>query len=277
MSEPRAVLCSRCRRLVSASEKVCPWCGARRPALFGFAPGLQALFRDGPDPVWALVSASVALYMLSLLLDPQAALQPRGLFDLASPSGMALLKLGMTGGQIMAAGLWWTPLSAVLLHGSLLHIFFNLSWIRQLGPMAVELFGPARFLVIYLLGGALGFVFSNLVSGAPTIGASCSIFALYGALFAYGKRRGGTWGARVSQQAYAWAAGGLVISMAMPNVNNWGHLGGLLAGLGLGWVLPSAERRQESRASQLLAIALVLASAGAVLASLWMTRGMSAQ
>lgn len=276
-SSSRAILCSRCRRLVSANEKVCPWCGARQPGLFGFAPALQALFRDGIDPVWTVISGCVVLYMGSLVLDPSGLLQPRSLFDIGSPSGFALLRLGMTGGEIMAAGLWWTPLSAVFLHGSLLHIFFNLSWIRQLGPMAIELFGPARFLVLFIAAGALGFVFSNLVSGAPTIGASCSIFGLYGALLAFGKRRGGTWGARISSQAFAWAVGGLMISLAFPNVNNWGHLGGLGAGFALGWIVPMAEQRAESRVSQLLAIFLVLASAAAVIASLVMTAGLSAQ
>ena len=270
----RAVLCSRCKRLVSSSEPVCPWCGARAPALFGLAPSLQAFFRDSFDPVWIVISTCVALYMGSLMLDPSALAHPSGLFDIASPTTTSLLRLGMTGGQVVAAGLWWTPLSAVFLHGSLLHIFFNLSWIRDLGPLAVQIFGKARFFVLFCLTGVLGFVFSNVVSGAPTIGASCSIFGLMGALLAHGRRRGGTWGAALSRQALAWAVGGLMISLALPNVNNWGHLGGLAAGFALGWVTPSAERREESRAAQLLAIVLALAGAGAVIASAVVMQGL---
>ena len=46
-----AVLCSSCRQLISVNEKRCPHCGAMAPGLFGFAPGLQALFRDAIEPV----------------------------------------------------------------------------------------------------------------------------------------------------------------------------------------------------------------------------------
>lgn len=267
----RAVLCSSCRRLVSSSEKVCPWCGARQPTLFGLAPSLHALFRDSFDPVWLVISSCVALYMGALILDPSELTRPSGLFSIGSPQGWSLLRLGMTGEDIVAAGLWWTPLSAIFLHGSLLHIFFNLSWIRDLGPMAAQIFGKARFFILFCATGVAGFVFSNLVSGAPTIGASCSIFGLIGAVLSYGKRRGGTWGAALSRQALSWAVGGLMISLALPNVNNWGHLGGLAAGLALGWVLPPAERQEERRGAQLLALALALACGCAVLASLVVT------
>ena len=267
MAKRGAVLCSSCKRLVSASEKACPYCGALQPTLFGFAPSLRDFFRDHFEPVWIVYSLCVALYVTSLALDPMAALQVGDILGLGSPSSLALYKLGMTGGAALQAGLWWTVLSATFLHGSLLHIFFNLSWVRGIGPLASEVFGPARFFVIFCLTGIAGYLVSNWISGAPTIGASGAIFGLYGALLVYGKRRGGTWGAGVSRQAMSWAVAGFVFSLAIKGVNNIAHAGGFVAGLGLGMLMPLAERREEARGAQILALILLLALAASVVAS----------
>ena len=55
-------------------------------------------------------------------------------------------------------------------------------WIRNLGPPAVEAFGPARTFVLFNMSGAMGFLLSNEISGTPTIGASGAIFGLLAAL-----------------------------------------------------------------------------------------------
>lgn len=275
MAKRGAVLCSSCRKLVSAKDTVCPYCGARQPTLFGFAPSLQGFFRERFDPVWIIYSVCVALYVVSLALDPEAAMELGNLLSIGSPSGLALYRLGMTGGASLGAGLWWTALSATFLHGSLLHIFFNLSWIRTLGPLATDVFGPARFFVLFCLTGIGGFLVSNWISGAPTIGASGAIFGLYGALLTYGRKRGGTWGADISRQALAWAVGGFVFSLAIPGVNNLAHGGGFVAGLLLGRIMSYTERRQEARGPQLLALVLLVALAASVVASFVVYSGLS--
>ena len=78
----------------------------------------------------------------------------------------------------MVRGWWWTLLTAMYLHGSLLHIVFNMMWIRNLGPAAAEVYGPGRAFLLFNFAGASGFLVSNLMSGTPTIGASGSIFGL---------------------------------------------------------------------------------------------------
>lgn len=249
-----AILCSKCGRLVSASEKSCPWCGAARPGLWGMAPQLQAFYRDIFQPVPVILATCLLLYGLSLLLDPSEALSTRNLLNIGAPSGESLYRLGMTGGEAWRAGFFWTLLTSLYLHGSLLHIYFNLSWVRSLGPMAVDLFGPARFFLIFNGAGAAGMLASNLLGAPPTIGASGAIFGLLGAMWAFGRRRGGVWGARISKQMWAWALPLFILGFVFPAVNNAAHLGGFLGGVALGWVLPYAERQQESRASQLSAL-----------------------
>ena len=148
----------------------------------------------------------------------------------------------MTGGIAWQQGWWWTIFSAIYLHGSLLHIFFNLMWVRQLGPNVTEVYGPARSFIIFTVGGAAGFLASNLLSGAPTIGASGSIFGLLAALIVYGRRRRI---AMLSAQLWQWAIIMFVMGFMMSGVNNWAHLGGFAGGWARGD--GHALRRREAR------------------------------
>ncbi len=265
----KAVLCSKCRQLISNQETQCPHCGAVQPNLFGLAGGLRKLYRDVLQPVQVVLVLSVSLYVLSLAANVQAAMNPAGLFDLGAPSGLALYLLGMTGGEAWACGHVWTLLTASLLHGSLLHIFFNLYWLRALGPLTTNLLGPARFLVLFFLAGVGGFVVSNMVSGVPTIGASAGLFGLMGALLVFGWRRGGTAGQALKSNMITYAAIGFALSFAMPRVNNWGHLGGFIAGGLLVLAMPKHEGRHEGRGVQLLALALLVATVAGVGLSVW--------
>ena len=54
---------------------------------------------------------------------------------------VALWLLGITSGHLP----WYTTFSATLLHGSALHIFFNMMWTRDLGSVVEDEYGPARF------------------------------------------------------------------------------------------------------------------------------------
>ena len=138
-----AILCPSCGKLTNANAPVCLACGRRNPGMWGFASPLRVLFRSW-DFTNSVTVACVALYVVSLALDPLAALRPRGAFDLFAPSGGALYTLGMTGSVAWAQGRWWTLLTAIYLHGSLLHIILNVLWIRQLGPTVEELYLRVR-------------------------------------------------------------------------------------------------------------------------------------
>jgi len=268
MGESRGVLCTNCRKLISSEEPACPHCGAKRPTLL--AGPLKALTGDLTT---VIINVTGALYVVSLAVDPSAFFQIEmtsiwSILGIGSPTSRGLYLLGMTGALAWTCGHVWTLLTATFLHGSLLHIFFNLYWLRMLGPMTVSEYGPARFIVLYMLTGASGFLASNLWSNYPTIGASCAIFGLMGALIAYGRKRGGRFGDGLSQQVTAWAIAGFLISFMIPHVNNVGHFGGFVGGLVLGAAYP-ADSRPAGRATQLLALALIVATVAGVGLSVW--------
>jgi len=251
-----AILCPRCGRLTHPDAAECLVCGLPRPGRWMWASGLGRLLRTG-NVAGVLSAACIALYVLSLLLDPLASLRPSGPFDLFSPSHRALLELGMTGAIPWARGEWWTLITAIYLHGNLLHIIFNVLWIRQLGPAVEELYGPSRMIVIFTVSGVLGFVVSNALGVPFTIGASGSIFGLLGAMVAFGRRRGGVFGTMVLKQYGQWALVMFVFGFFMSGVNNMAHAGGFVGGLVAGFVLAFSERRSESFVERLVALALL--------------------
>ena len=263
-----AILCPRCGRLTHPDAEQCLVCGLARPGRWQWASGLARLWRTGTFTGLVTV-ACVALYVLSLLVDPMASLRPSGPFDLFSPSGRALRDLGMTGAVPWHQGAWWTLFTAIYLHGSLLHILFNVLWIRQLGPAVEEVYGPARLVIVFTVSGVLGFVVSNALGIPFTVGASGSIFGLLGALVAYGRRRGGAFGAMVLRQYGQWALVIFILGFFMSGVNNLAHAGGFVGGLAAGLLLSFSERREESAGARVIATALIGVTALSFLLALW--------
>lgn len=263
-----AILCPSCGRLTNADAPVCLICGRRNPGMWGFAGPFRAIFRHRSFTT-LVTAACVALYVVSLVFDPLGALRPRGPFDVFSPTDSALRRLGWTSGTAMAYGEWWTLVTAIYLHGNLLHILFNVLWIRQLGPAVEELYGSARFFVIFTIAGVAGFVVSDVVTGYPTVGASGSIFGLLGAMVAFGRRRGGVFGSLVIRQYGQWALLLFIMGFVMSSVNNFAHAGGFVGGLMAGLVLSFEDGRAETIVDRLLATICIVATIAAFGLALW--------
>ena len=255
MRQNQGSLVCKCGKLVGMNEPTCPFCGAWRPGLYGLAPVLQSLIGRRLDMIAAIVTTCVALFGVALLLQPEAITNPRGLMSLLSPGTRALYQLGMTGGLAWQLGWWWTMFTAIYLHGGLLHIVFNVMWIRNLGPVAIDVYGPARTFVLFTVAGAFGFLLSNSFSPAPSIGASGSIFGLLAALIVYGKRRGSS---LMSQQLWQWAIVLFVFGFLMPNVNNWAHAGGFAGGWIGAHLMGFIDEERESTWVMLLALAFIV-------------------
>jgi len=176
----------------------------------------------------------------------------------------------MTGGAAWDQGWWWTLLTAIYLHGGLLHIFFNVMWIRNLGPPAVEAYGTARAFLIFSFAGAAGFLVSNLAAGTPSIGASGSIFGLLAALIVYGRKRGSS---MLTAQLWQWALIMFVMGFLMSGVNNWAHAGGFAGGWIAAEAMPFSADRREGRLAQFAALLLIaLTAVGFVLSFVNVTR-----
>ena len=262
-------LCYACGKLNRVDAPKCFYCGRRNPGLWGFGATIGHLL-GGLDFAALVTVVAVTAYIASLALNPRAALAPRGVFDLLAPSGRALYALGMAGALPWREGHWWTILTAIYLHGSLLHIVFNLLWIRQLLPDVEDVYGQARTIVIFTLSGVAGFIVSNVAGTAFTLGASGAVFGVLGAMVRYGRRRGGRFGAEVFRQYGTWALI-LFIAGLLPgmHVNNWGHAGGFAGGWLVTILLGARDQRPERGTDRVLAAACLVLTAGAFAIQLW--------
>jgi rhomboid protease GluP len=146
-------------------------------------------------------------------------------------------------------GEYWRLLTVVLVHGSLIHLLFNMYALWIIGPIVEALYGPARYLAIYLLCGAAGSAASFAVSPEPSVGASGAIFGLFGALLVADRvhKPALTRNARnLTMQIGILIGINLVIGLSIANIDNAAHIGGLLAGAWLGFVLVPRGARLAS-------------------------------
>lgn len=253
-----AILCPRCHKIVSAEAETCPHCGQRKPGLWGATATMRKLGLQLNFPHLITVFCGV-LYLLALALDPSAIFQTQGLMQILSPSLEASIKLGVTGTRPVTYGWWWTLITAIYLHGGLLHIFFNMMWVRQLGPVVEELFGPFRLFAIFTIAGITGFIASTLAGHAFTLGASGSIFGLLAAAIAYGRRAGSQ---LFTRQFLQWAVLLFIMGFVMPGVDNWAHGGGFVGGYAAAYVFSRSSER-EGLGAYLIGGLCLLATVGA--------------
>ncbi len=233
-----STLCPSCRQLVGVNDDECLNCGRKKPGMWGFSSAVQAVCRD-LDLVSLVTWACGGLYVMTLLVDMRQ-IGMGGIFSMLSPSPRSLFVFGASGSlMVFEYGRWWTVLSAGWLHGGLLHIFFNMMWVKSLAYPTIQLFGAGRTMILYTVSSVVGFLASSVVGymlpGLPrflagagfTVGASAPIFGLLGALYLYGQRTGSS---HVSQHAKSYALLLGLFGFILPGVDNWAHAGGFVGG-----------------------------------------------
>jgi rhomboid protease GluP len=255
MNNPRrSILCPNCRKLISTSETQCPHCGTANPGAWWKNNAWTRGLRDPNQVVKWIISINVVMFIISILINPRAAGLSLNPLTFLSPSDTSLLLLGATGTvPIDKYNRFWTVVSANFLHGGILHIFFNMAAFRQLAPIVIREYGIYRMIVIYMLGGILGYWVSYLAGIAFTIGASASVCGLVGAILYYGKSRGGIYGRNLYRQISVWMLFIFIFGLVVPGINNWGHGGGALGGIILGLLLGYEEKKKETLLHKFLA------------------------
>ncbi len=266
-NKKNSLLCPSCRKLISRSAEVCPFCGIHNPASRFknniFISGIS----NGDQLVKTIITVNIVMFVLSILIDPRLGSLNFSPFHFLSPSNQSLLVLGSTGTiPVFQLHRWWSLLAANYLHGGLLHILFNMLAIRQLAPLVVLEYGITRTIILYTLGGVVGFLISTLAGVQFTIGASAALCSLIGALLYYGKSRGGVYGQNIFSQIGGWALAIGVFGFLVPGINNWGHGGGMLAGVLLGYALGYTDKKKERFSHKVLAMICLV---GTCLILLW--------
>lgn len=178
---------------------------------------------------------------------------------------LAAANFGMWPMSIALENSWSRLLTSAFLHGSFLHIAFNMYVLFTLGPSLERILGHLRFTLLYLVSAVGGAVVSYLLSNPQTVsvGASGAIFGLMGALVVAGRRL------RYDiRQVVILLVINVVIGFIAPGVDWRAHLGGLITGAAMAAVLVWVPRKHRVL-WQVVGTAVVLTIL--VMVTLWRT------
>lgn len=254
--------CPACRALIDTGEELCPYCGAQADR-----KNVREVHLARQETPGALTGYLIGLCVLLFLLEMVAslgALGSQGLWRaLMNVPGEILYNMGARETGSILAGEWWRLIVPIFLHGNFLHLLFNGMALMQVGPMAEQAYGRSRFILIFILSGAFGFLLGAFMSpGSISIGASGSLFGLIGAAGVYGHRRGDTFGRMIRGMMVQWGIYALLFGLLI-RADNAAHIGGLLAGMGLSFVVGHEGRASSGRfwtwAAGIVAVVTLLA------------------
>jgi rhomboid protease GluP len=183
-------------------------------------------------PTYILIALSIAVYAYTSVAGG----------DFLNTNIDMLLQYGQVNVYVFQ-GDYWRLFTSMFVHADITHIVGNMLFLLIFGLRSEEMFSLPEYLSIYVLGGLTGNILSLLLLPLETIsvGASGAIFAMFGASVIYARRsfRQSIIGALI----YAFF---LLFLSSGVGVNNFAHIGGLVTGLVIGYVL-ATRRKPETR------------------------------
>ncbi len=221
----------------------------------GGLPSLPDIFLTG----W-LIGLLTVFYLFEVVVDGGVTSR---LLD--GPSIEAVVAMGGNTWQLTAGrGEWWRLLSAVMLHGSFMHLLMNSVSLYSVGGFVERVFDRSALLTVFVLTGLAASGTTEMLASHHTvsIGASGSVCGILGFLIAIGVRGPNEFVARLKANTINLVM--LAFIGMAPNVDNWGHIGGLLSGVALAFAYPHFGKRVR---------AVLALFSGVLLAccALWMT------
>ena len=201
-----------------------------------------------------LATCNVIMFLTALAFAPEAVNTALNMSFFLAPSTEVLFKMGASGTvPVFSMDRWWTVITANYLHGSLVHLVFNVMSLLSVGKITLEIYGPSRLFLVYFLGGIFAMAASSLVGIALTVGASGAVCALIGAM-AYDDWRAnkGNLKKRLASVGI-WVVFIALIGLTLPNVNNWAHAIGFASGFLFGFCFWPNTTQKESTLFRVIA------------------------
>jgi len=262
--------CIRCGRQLPplSFKKICEWCVRHEAAQRGEGDDRQPVItRPWLRSSESAVTLTQFLFGANIVIYIAMAIAGGSPIDI--PGNIAR-HFGANYGPDTLTGQWWRLVTYMFLHGGAMHIFFNMWCLWDLGRLCESLYGRWTFGAIYLITGVAGGLASvGWNPFVPSVGASGAIFGLAGALIAsfylgeFSLPRIAIAGTLRSLVIFA--VFNLVIGQFVGGIDNGAHIGGLVAGLGLGAVISRLAPQPDAplrRASVVGVIALLVLLAG---------------
>jgi membrane associated rhomboid family serine protease len=220
----------------------CPECSRQKTKV-----RTAATIRRDPELTYVLIALNVIAFVA----------MTAGGGGLTGRGGGEVYTNGALYGPAVAAGDWWRIVTSGFLHAGLLHIAFNMYFLYFLGTLLEPEIGKLRFGIIYfvsLLGGSFGALVAS--PDAVTVGASGAVFGMMGAAIIALRARGID---PMQSGLGVTLLLNLGITFLIPGISKGGHLGGLAAGLIVGYLMFEVAERQRMSMTPVIGACVALA------------------
>lgn len=141
-----------------------------------------------------------------------------------------LLRYGAKSNGLIIEGEWWRLITPIFLHLGSWHFLFNMIALYFLGTAVERIFGSKRFFLIFMLAGISGTVASFAFTDNLSAGASGAIFGCFGALLVFGQHYPKLFFRTMGRDILFFLGLNLTLGFVIPNIDNYGHIGGLVGG-----------------------------------------------
>ena len=170
---------------------------------------------------YILIAVNVLVYALTAYLSG----------NIVDSNTNVLVFLGAKVNELISGGEYYRLVSCMFLHGGAMHIALNMYSLYALGPFVERVYGKARYTIIYFFAGIVSSFFSYMFSTDISVGASGAIFGLLGAALVFAIKMKDRVRKDFIMNILSVIGINLVIGFSIPNVDNFGHLGGLAGGI----------------------------------------------
>jgi len=179
-----------------------------------------------------IIYVCILFYVLSAL----PALLSGNIYDADS---LSLIRLGANVQELVESGEYFRLLTAIFLHGGIIHLFFNMYALYSIGNFIETYFGRSKYFAVFIITGIAGSLVSYLFTRGFSVGASGAVFGLLGLLLAQKLKRKVYYAELpIDTRSILIIVGiNLLLGFTIPNVDNAAHIGGLISGTLLGLLL----------------------------------------
>lgn len=136
----------------------------------------------------------------------------------------------------------WRLVTSIFLHGDVIHLASNMLALYMVGPMVEKYYGKWKYALIYFGSGIFGSLLSAVLGNYFSIGASGAIFGLFGALMYFGYKYRATLDGFLRSGIVPVVILNLILSIVVPGIDFYGHIGGLLGGVLITYTLGVANK-----------------------------------
>jgi len=230
---PRPKICPACGALVGISANRCHECGTSLTfSMAAISKRLSGYFGGRAPATTVLLIVNIIMFGLTLMRTMSEG-GGGGLSILWGMSGPALYRFGANVPFSSGVWVWWRLVTAMFLHGGLIHIGFNMMSLMQLGPALEELYGSARYFFLYMFTGMFGFLVSAAFHNY-SLGASGGLLGLVGAMLAITTKRGGSYMRELRSRLVTSVVILFILGFSGMGMDNYAHFAGMVAGFGVG-------------------------------------------